>query len=217
MKRLTGAAAMAALLWSAPALAQVGSLGGERKWSLGLVGGAGAVQKVGALAGLTLGVAVSDKLDIVGDGLWSSNAATRRRLDLISNLAGFVQDTQLGPTSGTITAPAFYAGGGVRVPFKRSGNWRPYIVVTGGVARVVLRPEIVLSGGDITSRLPQFGITLGSDLTGVLTKPAISGGFGVRSARGRYYIDVGLRLINIQTEGQATRVIGATGALGFSL
>ena len=210
-------AALWLLVWAAPVSAQLANTDVERKLQLGLVGGAGAVQKVGGLAGVTLGLPITTRLEIVGDGLWASNTASRRRIDLASGLAAYVRSTQIGETSGTLTAPAFYVGGGVRIPFARSGSWRPYALVTAGVARIALRPAITLTGADITSRLPQFGVTLGSDLTGEVTKPAVSAGFGVRSHRGRVYVDFGVRLINLQTAGQATRVIGATGALGFSL
>ena len=45
--------------------------------------------------------------------------------------------------------------------------------------------DIHSGGSNVTSTLPQYGVTLGSDLTGTLTEPAVSAGFGVRTSQTR--------------------------------
>jgi hypothetical protein len=52
-------------------------------------------------------------------------------------------------------------------------------------------------------------------LTGEVTEPAFTGGFGVRFAQMRWYIDGGIRVISIRTSDQATNVLGASASVGF--
>jgi hypothetical protein len=84
------------------------------------------------------------------------------------------------------------------------------------MARVTLKPAITLKGADVTSSLSTYGVTLGSDLTGELTKPAVSGGIGARIAQGNWHVDVGAGAMSILTEGQATNVLRAGATFGFN-
>jgi hypothetical protein len=52
-------------------------------------------------------------------------------------------------------------------------------------------------------------------LTGEVTKPAFGGGIGVLVDQGRWYVDVGVRVTSIQTDGQPTNVIRAGGGIGI--
>jgi hypothetical protein len=218
MTRVSAALSAAiVLVWAVPAFAQTRPPAIPGPVTLGGFVGAGAVEKVGALIGAGVGIRWTDRIDVVGEGFWSQNATTRRRLNLATSVASLIQTPQGGTATGSIKSPTTYAGGGVRVLLLDERRWRPYLVVTGGIARIALRPEIVLAGSDITATLPQFGVTLGSDLAGVIVKPAFGGGFGVRSFRGRSYLDLGIRYTSIQTDGQVTSIIGAGGAVGFSL
>ena len=57
-------------------------------------------------------------------------------------------------------------------------------------------------------------MTLGRDLAGSMTEPAVSGGFGLRTRRSDWFVDAGIRYIYIQTDGQATGVIGIGSTVG---
>ncbi len=85
----------------------------------------------------------------------------------------------------------------------------------GGAARVTLRPEITIAGSDVTTRLTDFGVTLGEDLTGSSFRPAVGGGLGVLMARGRWLVDGGFRVLSIQMPDQTTNVIGAKFGVGY--
>jgi hypothetical protein len=158
---------------------------------------------------------VADRVDVIGEAGWVKDAATRRRIEAATAVASYLQTTQGKPAVGTIEAPAFYGGGGIRVMLA-SGPVRPYVIGTGGVARLVLKPTFTLSAVDVTPNLAQYGVTLGNDLTGEVTKPAFGGGVGVLADRGRWYVDASFRVLSIQTEGQATNVLRAGGGIGFT-
>jgi hypothetical protein len=183
--------------------------------SIGATAGAGAVQKVGGVFGGEIGIRVTDQFEVLAEGTWMQNVVTRRRLDVAATVASFLQSSQGGTASSTIEAPAFYTGGGFRFVLTKQGRVRPYVTAGAGVARVSLQPKFTLAGSDVTANLTQYGITLGSDLTGDVTKAAFTGGVGVRMLQGRWYIDGDFRVTNIQTEGQATRVIRAGAGFGL--
>ncbi len=71
-----------------------------------------------------------------------------------------------------------------------------------------------LGGSDITTSLATYGVTLGSDLTGAVSKLAFTGGLGVLDDRGRLSFDAGIRLTSVQTEGQKTNIL--RGQLGVA-
>jgi len=174
-----------------------------------------AVQNVAGGIGGELGLHLSNRLDVFGETSWMQDVATRRRIDLAALVASSLQTSQGKPTSSDVDAAATYGGAGVRYVLKTSGRIRPYVTGGAGGARVVLKPAFVVGGADVTANLSQYGVTLGRDLTGESSHAAFTGGFGVQLLHGRWYGDVNVRVISIQTEGQATNVKRAGGGLGI--
>lgn len=195
----------AAALLATPALAQTTSDAG--KVYLGGLVGVQSVQNVGALAGLELGYHVSDRLDVGGEFTWLQDTVTRRRIDTAKTIAAFLQQSQGSVATSELDAPAVFGGGGIRWFATGERSLRPYVIAEIGVARVTSRPTFTLNGNDVTTLLPQYGITLGSDLTGSTSKPAFTGGFGVRTSRGVWRINADLRVTSIRTDGQASNVL----------
>jgi hypothetical protein len=180
----------------------------------GATAGAASVQNVGGLFGGEAGFGLSDNLDVFGEGLWMEDVVTRRRLGLANTIGTYLQTSQGKAATGTVVAPAAYGGAGVRFAFMTSGAVRPYVAFSVGAAHIALRPAFTLSGSDVTAALSQYGVTIGSDLTGEVTKPAFSGGGGVRFAPNRWYVDGGVRVISIRTTDQTTNVLRASVSLG---
>ena len=202
-----------AVLAARPACGQ--SVAPAGKLSIGGAAGVGAVQNVGPTAAGTLTVRLTDRIEAIGEGVWMKDVAPRRRIETAETVAAYLQTSQGKSASGTLEIAAVFTGAGARIMLTRSGHIRPYVAVTAGVARLTLRPAFVLSGANVTTSLPQYGVTLGSDLTGETTKPAFTGGFGVLVDQGRWYIDAGGRVTSIQTEGQAIKVLRAGGGIWF--
>lgn len=207
-------AASAALAQARPP-AQPAPAASGQKLSIGAIGGVGAVQKAGGLAGGELDFRLSNRLTAIGEGLWLQNVVTRRRLDLAAAVASSMQTTQGKTATGTVEAPSFYAGGGVRLDLTTHGTWRPFVSFTGGIARITLQPTFTLGGSDVTTSISTYGVTLGEDLTGESTEPAFSGAFGVRMLHGRWYVDGAVGVIAIQTPDQATNVVRASAGFGL--
>jgi hypothetical protein len=206
-------------LCAIPAAAQVRSQApvatpSDGRVFIGGIGGASAVQKIGGMVGGEVGVQVTDRVGVLAEGVWLQNVVTRRRLDVAQTVAVFLHASQGGAATSTIVAPAFYSGGAVRVEFPTHGRVHPYITGGAGMARIALRPTFTLGGADVTTNLAQYGVTLGTDLTGEVTKPAFSVGFGVRLTQARWYVDATIRMTSIHTEGQNTNVTRAGAGIG---
>jgi hypothetical protein len=180
------------------------------------VGGAEAVQKTGALAGGEIGVALNDRIEIFGEGLWMQDVVTSQRLSHADTVAAYLQTTQGKPATGTVEAPAGYVGGGVRLILTTKGSVRPYIAGGVGAAHVTYKPTFTLASADVTGSLPLYGVTLGSDITGETTNTAFNVTPGVRWVRGAWYVDGQVGLISIRTPDEATNVLRVSGAFGLT-
>lgn len=180
--------------------------------SIGIEGGAEAVEHVGGAGGVRLGLALSSRVEVFGEALYLQDVVTRRRVESAKDVAGYLAQSQGQTASATLTAPAWTFGAGVRLFLTGPHGLRPYVVGQAGVARVTLQPAFTLAGADVTSNLGQYGVTLGSDLTGSISKPTYGGGFGVVAGRGAWTLDLALRVLSIQFDGQpanaSTFVVG---------
>ena len=184
-------------------------------FQISVFAGLSSVQNVGGLAGGQAGYRINKQFMIEAEGAWMQDTVRRANLDAIAGLATYLTSAQGKAATATIKAPASYGGGGLRFLFKPDSNVHPYLAAGGGVAKIALTPEITLGGSDITSSLATYGVTLGSDFTGDITKAAFTGGLGVIIDRNRLTIDLGVRLTSIQTDGQPTNVLRAAVGLGY--
>lgn len=214
----TRAAAVAvmctAALWAAPASAQGINAGDAGQNYVAAVVGVQSVQNVGAQAGLEVGRSLSDKLEVFGELSWLQDTVTRRRLDTAKSIASFLQTSQGATATSDLSAPAVFGGAGVRLFVSGPRTVRPYVVAQAGVARVTVKPAFTIAGADVTEKLTQYGVSLGSDLTGSTSKAAFGGGFGVLMQQGLWRIDAGLRVLSIQTDDQATNVLRLSVGVG---
>lgn len=182
--------------------------------NVGVIGGLSAVQNVGGLVGLQIGYEINDKVQIEGEGVWMQDVVTRAKLDAISSFGAYLTTSQGKPSTATLTAPANYFGAGLKFLIPTKSSVHPYVSVGGGMAKVALKPVFTIGGADVTSQLSTYGVTLGSDFTGDVTKAAITGGLGVLINNNHLSFDVGVRLTSIQTDNQKTNVL--RGQLGLA-
>jgi hypothetical protein len=209
-----------ALAWGMPAAAQapgrplLSPNTGTGTLSLGVSAGAGAVQKVGGMLGGELAYQVNDQIEVLGEAVWMQDVVTRRRLDVAATIATFLQTSQASAATSTVAAPALYTGGAVRYMVSKSGSVRPFVTFGAGMARVAFNPTFTLAGANVTPTLSVYGVTLGNDLAGHVTKPAFTGGAGVRMVHGPWSVLASVQLTAIRTDGQGTNAIRAGAVIG---
>lgn len=93
-------------------------------------------------------------------------------------IAGFLNDTQ-GGASFVARAPVTFGALGVRYLFPTQSQAKPYVVGGVGIAQVKQDVHFTLNGTDVTGTLPQYGVALGSDLSGQENKAMLVAGAGV--------------------------------------
>jgi hypothetical protein len=209
---LRAAAVVAGLACAVPAAAQTVAAP-ESQWFIGGTGGAAAVQNIGGAFGGEIGARLTSRLEVFGDGLVDTDTATRRRIDTAMQVATVLQSQQGVTASAAVKAPASLFMGGLRFVIHQSGDLRLFVQAGAGVARVTFEPTFLLAGADITRQLPQYGVTLGSDLTGATTGAAYGGGIGLEVQRGRWSVGAEVGVVSIRTPSQPSNVVQATATL----
>ena len=220
MRRVCVLAAIAAMvLTPRAAAAQQPATGSTPSASqgffLGGTAGISIVKNVGAHVGGELGYHLTDRLDLLGEGYWLQNVVTQNELNSAAQIATYLQGTQGQPATGTVRAPAFYLGAALRYMFTEPARARPYVVFGGGAGWITREPTFTLGGVDVTSSLNQYGIVLGSDLTGRTVSPAFIAGFGLQMVRKQTYINLEVRATSIRTSGTPTTATSIIGGLGY--
>jgi opacity protein-like surface antigen len=92
-------------------------------------------------------------------------------------IAGFLSRTQ-PDVAFRLKEPAAFGLAGLRCLLS-AGAVEPYVLAGGGIARVKKDVSFTVAGTDVTGNLQQFGVVLGTDLSGAETKPMLTLGAGV--------------------------------------
>jgi opacity protein-like surface antigen len=132
-------------------------------------------QSFGVEAGYTVRTATQVFVE-VGQARDTSPSTLGANAQLI---AGALAQSQSG-VGFSVRQPMTFGVAGIRYIFPtNSGTLEPYVMAGGGIARIKKDVKFTVGSNDVTSNLQQFGIVLGSDLTGSETKPMLSLGLGV--------------------------------------
>jgi opacity protein-like surface antigen len=80
----------------------------------------------------------------------------------------------------SVKEPVTFGAAGVRYLVPVTGTrLQPYVMGGAGIAKVRQDVKFTVGGTDVTARLPQFGVQLGTDLSGNLTRALLTLGGGV--------------------------------------
>ena len=144
------------------------------------------------------------------------NVATDELTTSAQTIATFLSQTQ-GPASFTARVPATFGVGGVQYLIAtQSTKVQPYVMAGGGVAQVKKKVAFSVGGNDVTSTIQQFGVVLGTDLSGSEVKPMFDFGAGVAwSAWQRLVLDLQLRYGRIFAEDGGISVGRVGIGIGF--
>jgi opacity protein-like surface antigen len=128
--------------------------------------------------GLELGFTLVSPLQVFVDAGYVRDTAPSDLGASAQLIAGFLSQTQ-NNVAFTGKEPVTFGVVGLRYLIPVSSKLQPYVLAGGGVAQVKKDVSFSIAGNDVTSTLPQYGVVLGSDLSGTETKPMVSVGGGV--------------------------------------
>ena len=101
--------------------------------------------------------------------------------------------TAIGANASTVQKATYYDAG-LKWRLPPYDRWRPYALLGVGAASVKTEASFSVGGNNVTSRLDQLGVQLGSDLSGTLTKIFLTVGVGTNVTFGtRFLADLGYR------------------------
>jgi hypothetical protein len=128
--------------------------------------------------GAEIGVTIGPNLQVFVEAGRVRDAATSDIGAAAQTIAGFLSQTQSN-VAFRVKEPVTFGVAGIKIIVPTSGPVRPYVLGGGGLASVTQDVAFTVGGTDVTSNLSsQFGVTLGTDLSGSFTKPMVVAGAG---------------------------------------
>jgi opacity protein-like surface antigen len=165
--------------------------------------------------GVELGVSLMPNVQVFGEGGMVRDVATSEIGAAAQAIAGYLSQTQTN-VQFRVKQPVTFGVAGLKYVVPTASSLRPYVIGGGGIARVKQDVTFTVGGSDVTPNLAsQFGVQLGTDLSGTFTKPTIVAGAGLMwPAWQRLVIDVQYRYNHIFAEGSAITVNRAGVGIG---
>jgi opacity protein-like surface antigen len=147
------------------------------------------------------GVSVRPGMQVYAEVGRIGNVATPEIGAAAQTMAGFLSQTQSN-VAYSVKQPVTFVVAGIKFIVPTSGNLRPYVMAGAGMANVKQDVTFTIGGTDVTATLPaQYGVQLGTDLSGSYTKATISFGAGVMwPAWERLVVDIQYRYGRILAE-----------------
>jgi hypothetical protein len=168
---------------------------GYAQLNIGTIASKGA----GVLIAAEGGMAVAENIEAFADLGWSSKLQPATLDPSARTISDFLQRTTGQPAAYSSDAPAFFGDLGARYFFKPRYGVRPYGLGSIGFARIDQQVQFTLSGNDVTSNIGDYGVTLGEDLDGAVTKASLGLGVGVLVPFHTLQFDVGYNYNRIFT------------------
>jgi opacity protein-like surface antigen len=97
-------------------------------------------------------------------------------------VAGVLAQEQSGAVGYSAKEPSTFATAGLRFPLTSGTKVQPYVLGGAGLARLTKNVNFTVAGTDVTSNLAQYGVVLGSDLSGTTNNLLTTLGAGVTYA-----------------------------------
>jgi len=163
--------------------------------------------------GAELGFTLRPNIQLFGEVGKVRDAATASIGVAAQTIAGALSQTQAN-VAFQVKQPVTFGVAGLKFVVPTTGALRPYALAGGGVASVTQDVAFTVGGTDVTTSLPQLGVTLGSDLSGTFTKPMIVLGAGVVWPWQRLVVDLQYRFGRIFAEDDGINVSRAGIGIG---
>ncbi|HTK29520.1 MAG TPA: hypothetical protein VL309_08215 [Vicinamibacterales bacterium] len=166
--------------------------------------------------GLELGYTVMPNLQVFVEGGRTRDVATPAIGAAAAAIAGGLSQTQTG-VSYSVKQPVTFGDAGVRYLIDLDNpKFTPYVLAGVGIAQVEQNVRFLVNGTDVTDTIQQFGVTLGSDLSGHFTKALIVLGGGISVPVWRQVVgDLQFRYGRIFAEGQGINMSRAGLGIGI--
>lgn len=156
--------------------------------------------------GVEVGFSIAARLQVFGEVARVNDTASASFSSSAQLMAGALSQTQAN-VGYHAEQPTTFGVGGIRFLFPTSSRVEPYVLVGAGVASVQKNVTYTISGSDVTGNLAQYGIVLGTDLSGTETKMMLDlGGGVVWTAWQKLIVDFQYRYGRVFTSGEGLSI-----------
>jgi opacity protein-like surface antigen len=154
--------------------------------------------------GAEIGVNIRPDLQVFAEGGHMGDVATPAISAAAMQIAGYLSQSQSSPVGYSVKQPVNFGAAGLKYLPPIHGPFQPYVLGGLGAAKVTQNFNVTIGGTDVTSSLDQYGVTLGTDLSGSFTKLLLVLGGGVNYTVFQHLlIDAQYRYGRIFAEDQA--------------
>jgi hypothetical protein len=162
------------------------------------------------------GVTVAPKLVVFGEFGWVRDTAPSEVGVAAQAIAGYLTAQQTASVGYSVKQPVTFGVVGVKYLIPYDAEIQPYVLGGMGIARYTRDVSFTVGGTDVTSNISQYGVVLGSDLSGSMTKPMLTAGGGVAwTFHAPLVVDLQFRYGRIFAEGKGINVSRAGIGIGI--
>jgi opacity protein-like surface antigen len=129
--------------------------------------------------GAEVGFKVANHLQVFVIAGRTSNVAPSTLGTNAQVIARYLQQTQNAAVGFTAKEPVTFGAAGLKYLIPTSSRAEPYVMGGVGAARVSSNVHFLVGGTDVTGNLAPYGVTLGTDLSGMSTRPMLDLGGGL--------------------------------------
>lgn len=166
--------------------------------------------------GVEGGVKVAPRLVVFGEFGRVRDTAPSELGVAAQTIASYLTGQQSASVGYSVQQPATFGVAGVAYLIPYDGVLQPYVLGGFGIARYTRDVSFTVGGTDVTSNIGDYGVVLGSDLSGSTTKPMVTAGGGAAwTVHAPFVIDFQFRYGRIFADGKAINVSRA--GIGFGI
>ena len=129
--------------------------------------------------GAEMGVSVAERVEILVEGGRMRDVAAPEIGAAAQKIGDFLSRTQGGAVSYHVKQPVTFGAAGVKFLIPVKSKLQPYVMAGGGIAKVKQDVTFAVGGTDVTDNMAQYGVVLGTDLSGDFTKAMATFGGGI--------------------------------------
>lgn len=151
--------------------------------------------------GVTAGVTLRGPLQLTAEGTRVLDISPASMGTGAALIARYLGDTQ-GTSGYTVITPVTMGTAGLRYNTMPGKRVRPYLAGNVGLAHIAHDATFTVKGTDVTANLAQYGVTLGTDLSGTENVLVFGGGAGAAvDLAKKVFLDLNYKYSRLQ--GQA--------------
>lgn len=217
MKQFALGLAILCLGAAMPAQAQTASSASstDRKMFVEVDGGLTFSGTTSSVVEAEVGYTLKPALVLFAEAGRMQNVASNAISERAGVITSYLTTQGFGVASASVKVPVTFGAVGARYRLPRYLGFRPYVLASFGAASVKNNVHFSVDGTDITGQMLNYGVQLGSDLSGTQTAALFTMGGGATFPLHAFFIDASARYAHLFTSPSGLNLGFAYAGLGY--